>query len=135
MLSTSQIILGCSPPSTYCYSGAVWVHAQYITDHPGILTTLYLLLLQSTPSSYSYVHPRIILGAHHPLPMCCYSKFITGQHTNSGRSLVSDPGIIPALCCMSEYWPECQSNGQHINSGGSLDTDPGIIPGLASMSE
>ena len=49
-------------------------------------------------------------------------KFSTGQHTNSGGSLVTDPGIIPGLAYMSEYWP-------------ALVTDPGIILGLANMSE
>jgi len=93
-----RIILGCSPPSTYCYSGVFQVHTQYIPgsswdahhplpaatpeyskfilstsqDHLGMLTTLYLLLLRSTPSSYS-VHPRITLGCSPPCT-CCYSR-------------------------------------------------------------
>ena len=82
-----------------------------------MLTTLYQLLLQSTPSSFS-VHPRIILGYSPPYTY----KFSTGQYTNSGGSLVTDPGIIPGLAYMSEYWP-------------ALVTDPGIILGLANMSE
>jgi len=100
ILSTSHIILGCSPlpTATPDYSKFILITSQ---DHPGILTTFYLLLLRSTTSSYSYI-PGSSWDAHHLLPMYCYSKFITGQHTNSRGSVVTDPGIIPGLCCMSE---------------------------------
>ena len=137
-----RIILGCSPLSTYCYSGVLQVHTQYIpgsswdTHHSlptatpeyskFILTTLCLLLLRSI----FHIHTQYISGsswdAHNSLPTATpeYSKFIlstsqdhpgiltpyiykftTGQHTNSGGSLVKDPGIIPGLANMSEYWP------------------------------
>jgi len=50
MLSTSQIILGYSPPSTYCYSRVLQVHTHtYIPGSSWVLTTLYLCV--ATPSS------------------------------------------------------------------------------------
>ena len=100
-----------------------WVRGYIFStsqDHPAG-DTHHSLPTATQPSSYS-VHPWIILGWSSPSKYC-YSKFGTGQHTNSRGSLVTDPGINSGLAYyMSEYWP-------------ALVTGPEIIPGLAYMSE
>jgi len=64
-----------------------------------MFTTLYQLLLPE--------YSKFILSTSQDNPgmLTPYTyKFSTGQHTNSGGSLVTDPGIIPGLANMSEYW-------------------------------
>ena len=97
ILSTSQIILGWSPPSTYCHSG---VHTRYIPDHLGMLTTLYLLPLRS---SYS-VHPRSSWDAHHPLPTANpeYSKFILST-SQDHLGMLATLYLLPLLPTLSSY--------------------------------
>ena len=127
-----------------------WVRGYIFStsqDHPAG-DTHHSLPTATQPSSYS-VHPWIILGWSSPSKYC-YSKFGTGQHTNSRGSLVTDPGINSGLAYyMSEYWPALvtgpeiipglaymsEYTGQHTYSRGSLVTGQGIIPGLAYMSE
>ena len=90
------IILGCSPLSTYRYSGVLWVHTQYI---PGMLTTLYLLLLWSTPHSYLLSTSQIILGCP-PLSTYCYSGVLQ-VHTYSVQPRIILGCSPPSTYCYS----------------------------------
>ena len=100
VLTKKHSILGWSWDIGYVQVKS-WTSSYYNTsqDHPGMLTTLYQLLLQSTPSSFS-VHPRIILG-YSPPSTYCYSGVLKvhSQYT-PGSSWDAH-----TLYLQVQYWP------------------------------